>query len=197
MSKSEQMNASHYYRILGISENASTEEIKNAFRRQAKAYHPDLNKSESAHEQFISINEAYTYLMGLHGSSPNRQSDQASQDEYYRQWVERERQKARARAAQRARMKFREFQNSSIYKTTSLLSHLLDYFLLILGIFIIIAAGIGLYSQGLYIEDNDGEYLNIRGIIADLVITIAGILFITLSWSNIKTYRHNLKKSNE
>ncbi len=191
------MNATHYYRILGISENAGIGEIKNAFRRQAKAYHPDINKSEGAHERFIRINEAYTYLMDLHGSSSSRQSGQVSQDEYYRQWVERERQKARARAAKRARMKFREFQNSSIYKTTNFLSHLLDYFLLLLGFFIIIAAGFGLYTQGLYLEDNGEEVLNIRGIIADLVITFAGILFIILSWSNIKAYRNKSRKNSE
>lgn len=191
------MNATHYYRILGIPENAGIGEIKNAFRRQAKAYHPDINKSEGAHERFIRINEAYTYLMDLHGSSSSRQSGQVSQDEYYRQWVERERQKARARAAKRARMKFREFQNSSIYKTTNFLSHLLDYFLLLLGFFIIIAAGFGLYTQGLYLEDNGEEVLNIRGIIADLVITFAGILFIILSWSNIKAYRNKSRKNSE
>jgi curved DNA-binding protein CbpA len=187
------MNASHYYKILGISENADIGEIKNAFRQKAKAFHPDINKTEGAHEKFLDINEAYTYLMDFHGSSAGSGS-QSIQDEYNLQWMARERQKTREHAAQRARMRFEEFQRSSVYKTTSLLSHMLDYFLLVLGIFIIIAAGFGLYIQGLYFEDNGEKILNINGIIADLLITIIGILFISLSWSNIKAYREKLKK---
>jgi curved DNA-binding protein CbpA len=188
------MNASHYYRVLGISENADIEEIKNAFRRKAKAYHPDINKTEGAHEMFIDINEAYNYLMDLHENSTVRSAGSISQEEYYKQWMEREQRQARERAAHRARMRFEEFRNSSVYKTTSLLSHMLDYFLMLVGIFIIIAAGIGLYSQGLYIEDNGDKSLNFGGIIADIFITIIGILFIAMSWSAIKAYR---KKNEE
>ncbi len=193
------MNASHYYRILGVPENADISEIKHAFRRKAKSYHPDINKSEGAHQRFIDINEAYTYLMDLHGSSSGGShgtvAGNAARDEYYRRWVQRERQKARRQAAQRARMKFEEFRKSSVYRTTTMLSHMLDYFLLFLGVFVIIAAGFGLYTQGLFIEDNGEETLNIGGIVADLLITIAGILFIIMSWSNIKAHRANQKKS--
>jgi hypothetical protein len=190
------MNDSHYYKILGISENADIGEIKNAFRQKAKAYHPDINKAEGAHERFIDVNEAYTYLMDLHGSSTGSES-QALQNEYYREWLARERQKTRERATRRARMRFEQFQRSSVYRTTNLLSHMLDYFLLLLGIFIIIAAGFGLYIQGLYLEDNGEKILNINGIIADVLITIIGFLFIALSWSNIKAYREKLKKRHD
>ncbi len=183
------MNVSDYYRILGISENASIKEIKNAFRRKAKACHPDINKSRDAHEKFIDINEAYTYLMNHHTRvSPGRAYQQDS-DNYYRQWMERERQKARRHAAQRARMRFEEFRQSSIYQTTSMLSHGLDYFLLFLGLFIITAGTIGFYTQGLRIEDNGEEVVNIRGIIGILIIIFTGIMFISLSWGNIKEYR--------
>jgi uncharacterized membrane protein YiaA len=188
------MKKTHYYQILGVPENATIGEIKEAFRRKAKAFHPDINKTEGAHEQFIDINEAYSYLVNLHTKGSGVAAGQPAQDEYYRQWIARERQNARARAAKRARMKFEEFQQSSVYKTTSMLSHLLDYFLMLLGVFIIIAAGFGLYSQGLYITDNGQEVLNIRGIFADIVITIAGVLFILLSWSNIKAFREKARE---
>ncbi|MGF1586993.1 MAG: DnaJ domain-containing protein [Bacteroidales bacterium] len=183
------MNRSHYYQILGISENAGLKEIKEAFRRKAKAFHPDLNKSEGAHEHFIDINEAYNYLVDMHTNSGKNQGDQAAMDDYYRKWVEEERQKARAWAVKRARMRYEEFRNSSVHKTTSMMSHMLDYFLMVLGVFIIIAGGFGLYSQGLYLTENDTEVLNIRGIIAEIVITVAGILFIAMSLGNIKAYR--------
>jgi molecular chaperone DnaJ len=51
-----------YYEILGVPRNASQEEIKKAFRRLARKYHPDINKSPEAQEKFKEINEAYQIL---------------------------------------------------------------------------------------------------------------------------------------
>ena len=51
-----------YYKILGIDKNATKEEIKRAYKRLAKKYHPDLNKSENAAEKFKEINEAAAIL---------------------------------------------------------------------------------------------------------------------------------------
>lgn len=51
-----------YYGVLGVDKNASDDEIKSAYRRLAKKYHPDLNKTEEAAEKFKDINEAYECL---------------------------------------------------------------------------------------------------------------------------------------
>jgi molecular chaperone DnaJ len=51
-----------YYEILGLSRNATEDEIKKAFRRLAKQYHPDANKEKGAEARFIEINEAYEVL---------------------------------------------------------------------------------------------------------------------------------------
>jgi curved DNA-binding protein len=50
------------YDTLGVSENASPEEIKKAYRKLARKYHPDINKDESAVEKFKEINAAYEVL---------------------------------------------------------------------------------------------------------------------------------------
>jgi molecular chaperone DnaJ len=51
-----------YYEILGVQRNASEDDIKKAFRRLARQYHPDVNKEKSAEARFKEINEAYEVL---------------------------------------------------------------------------------------------------------------------------------------
>lgn len=52
-----------YYKILGVDRNASADEIKSAYRKLAKKYHPDLNKDNlGAEQKFKEVNEAYEVL---------------------------------------------------------------------------------------------------------------------------------------
>jgi len=51
-----------YYDILGVNRDASADDLKNAFRKLARQYHPDVNKATDAEERFKEINEAYAVL---------------------------------------------------------------------------------------------------------------------------------------
>merc|ERR1719183_2720211 len=55
------MNADYYGR-LGVTRNAEDKDIKNAYRKAARQWHPDVNPSEEAKEKFQSISEAYSVL---------------------------------------------------------------------------------------------------------------------------------------
>lgn len=51
-----------YYEILGVPRSASSDDLKSAFRKMARQYHPDVNKAPDAEERFKEVNEAYAVL---------------------------------------------------------------------------------------------------------------------------------------
>lgn len=63
------MQYKDYYEILGVKREASASEIKSAYRKLARKYHPDVNKTPEAEAKFKDINEAYEVL----GDSAKRQ----------------------------------------------------------------------------------------------------------------------------
>lgn len=56
------MEYKDYYEILGLKRDASEAEIKSAYRKLARKYHPDVNKTKDAEKKFKDINEAYEVL---------------------------------------------------------------------------------------------------------------------------------------
>ena len=55
-----------YYNVLGISKNATTDEVKKAYRKLARKHHPDLNpNNKEAEKKFQQINEANEVLSDL------------------------------------------------------------------------------------------------------------------------------------
>ena len=58
-----------YYEVLGVARDATPEDLKKAFRKQALQYHPDRNKAADASDRFKEVNEAYQVL-----SDPQRKA---------------------------------------------------------------------------------------------------------------------------
>ncbi len=80
----------HHLQVLQLSDHASKEEIKTAYRELSKQYHPDVNPEAGAHDKFLEIKAAYEYLTNekpdeqLHDYFKSRDTEQPSEEEIWR-----------------------------------------------------------------------------------------------------------------
>jgi hypothetical protein len=113
------MVLSEYYEILGLPATASIEEIKKAYRKKARLYHPDINHKPEAKDQFIKVTEAYDFLLA------SREKGDLNDTDYFRiveEWRKYRQDRSRQRAQYYARSSFTRFKNSKYYKSTRILN---------------------------------------------------------------------------
>ncbi len=79
------MTKKDYYEILGVSKNASKEEVKKAYKKLAMKYHPDVSKESNAEEKFKEISEAYAVLSDDGKRANYNQFGHAAFDQRYTQ----------------------------------------------------------------------------------------------------------------
>jgi len=113
-----------YYAVLQIPDNATRPDIQAAYRRLAKQYHPDVNKSENANEKFCEITEAYEFLMSSWTAQYTPSHD--FRDRKYAGYYETEeyrkfRQEVRERAQKQAKMRYEKFkQQHEAFRTSGI-----------------------------------------------------------------------------
>lgn len=95
-----------YLEVLGLVPGATEDEVKTAYRKLSKRYHPDINKSPDAQDKFIKITEAYNFLRKV-GPRPHQEKVSYDYNPYENEFRERRRRArefARKRAEEEAKM---------------------------------------------------------------------------------------------
>lgn len=181
------MTISDYYRILELPVDSSVNDIKKAYRRQARLYHPDINPSPDAKDKFIMATEAYEFLIANF-------SKITDDDEGYRQamedWRKYRQDRSRQRARAYAQSSYVTFKNTKFYKTTRIFNGTTIIFSLVISI-LVIAGSIFGYIDRL---KHPIPYLEPPSVYSFLMLLVLGMAFFILSIVHLKVFIDTSKK---
>jgi hypothetical protein len=181
------MTLTDYYEILGLPVNSSVDEIKKAYRKKARLYHPDINHDPDAKDLFINITEAYDFLITNHEkiNSADQSYNQAMEDwRKYRQYRSRKRAKAYSRTS------YGNFKNSRFYKTTRIFDGTTIIFSLVISIMVLTYTVYGY----IYRLRHPIAGLEKPSIFAFIMLLLLGMIFFVVSFIYLKAYQETSKK---
>jgi hypothetical protein len=121
-----------YLTKLGLDAGASLNDVKQAYRKLARKYHPDLNCSPDASEKFIEVTEAYDFLVRYFASCKVHGNSDHSEVE--KNWKSGQRDKARARAKRYAGTQYTNFRKTDYYRGTVIAERSRIYYNLIIAL---------------------------------------------------------------
>jgi hypothetical protein len=181
------MNITEYYEILGLHVNSSIDEIKKAYRKKARLYHPDINPAPDAKDRFITITEAYEFLMANHDKiRTDDQSYQQAMDD----WRKYRQDRSRKRATAYARTSYGTFKNTKFYKTTRIFDGTTIIFSFAVSVMVLVYTIYG-YIFRLRHPIPGMEKLSVFVFIMLLVL---GMIFFVVSFIYLRAYQETNKK---
>jgi hypothetical protein len=181
------MTVLEYYNILGLQPDSTIEDIRKAYRRKARQYHPDINNAPDAMDKFIKITEAYDFLIENHDKKP------LDDKEFFRiieEWKKFRQERSRQRANYYARSSYVSFKNSKYYKSTRILNASSIIFNFVVAVMILLFTILG-YIIKLKNPLPEDDKPSIFSFI--LLLTISLILF-TVAFFYLKAYIETNKK---
>jgi hypothetical protein len=181
------MNINNYYEILGIQSNASIDDIKKAYRKKARLYHPDINPDPDAKDHFISITEAYEFLIA------NYQKIKTD-DQLYQQamddWRKYRQDRSRKRASVYARSSYETFKSTKFYKTTRIFDGTSIIFSFIVSIMVLVYTVYGYFFR----LKHPIPGLEKPSVFAFIMLLLLGMIFFIVSFIYLRAYQETSKK---
>ena len=181
------MAINDYYEILGIQSNASIDDIKKAYRKKARLYHPDINPDPDAKDHFISITEAYEFLI------ENYQKIKTD-DQLYQQamddWRKYRQDRSRKRASVYARSSYETFKSTKFYKTTRIFDGTSIIFSFIVSIMVLVYTVYGYFFR----LKHPIPGLEKPSVFAFIMLLLLGMIFFVVSFIYLRAYQETSKK---
>ena len=181
------MAINDYYEILGIQSNASIDDIKKAYRKKARLYHPDINPAPDAKDHFISITEAYEFLIA------NYQKIKTD-DQLYQQamddWRKYRQDRSRKRASVYARSSYETFKSTKFYKTTRIFDGTSIIFSFIVSIMVLVYTVYGYFFR----LKHPIPGLEKPSVFAFIMLLLLGMIFFVVSFIYLRAYQETSKK---
>jgi hypothetical protein len=181
------MTITDYYEILGIQSNASFDDIKKAYRKKARLYHPDINPAPDAKDLFISITEAYEFLIANHEKI--RTDDQLYQ-QAMEDWRKYRQDRSRKRATVYARSSYGTFKSTKFYKTTRIFDGTSIIFSFIVSIMVLIYTVYGYFFR----LKHPIPGLDKPSVFAFIMFLLLGMIFFVVSFIYLMAYQETSKK---
>ena len=181
------MTITDYYEILGIPLNSSTDEIKKAYRKMARMYHPDINPAPDAKDHFILVTEAYEFLLANHDKI---KLNEQAYHEAMEDWRKYRQNRSRKRATAYARTSYGTFKNTKFYKTTRIFDGTAIIFSFIVSIMVLIYTIYG-YTYRL---KHPIAGLDKPSVFAFIMLLFLSMIFFVVSFIYLRAYQETSKK---
>jgi hypothetical protein len=181
------MTITDYYEILGCPLNSSIDEIKRAYRKKARLYHPDINPSPDAKDHFISITEAYEFLITNHDKI---KSDEQVYREAMEDWRKYRQDRSRKRATVYARTSYSTFKNTKFYRTTRILDGTTIVFSFVVSIIVLVYTIYGYFFR----LKHPIPGLEKPSVFAFVMLLILSLIFFVVSFIYLRAYQETSKK---
>jgi hypothetical protein len=181
------MKITDYYIILGIPDNSSIDEIKKAYRKKARMYHPDINPAPEAQDLFISVTEAYEFLIANYDKiNYNEQAyEQAMED-----WRKYRQDRSHRKATAYARTSYASFKSTKFYKTTRILDGTTILISFLISIMVLVYTVYGYTYRLKYPYPGTDK----PSLFAFIMLLLLGMIFFVVSFIFYKAYQETSKK---
>lgn len=150
-----------YYRILELPPSSTDVDIKSAYRRLAKIYHPDKSGDRNTRDKFIDVNEAYEVLMNrdayIRDAVLRYQKRKAAHANMQRKYGRDYASGARERASGNADLRYKEFEKTFIYRTAAVVNSAANYVFVGIAAIMILSPFVGYYQEVVYGREDGKE----------------------------------------
>jgi hypothetical protein len=181
------MELADYYNILGLPVNSSIEEIKKAYRKKARLYHPDINPAPDAKDHFIWVTEAYEFLIANHDKI---RTDEQAYEQAMEDWRKYRQDRSHRRATVYAHTSYGKFKSTKFYKTTRIFDGTTILFSFAVSILVIVYT---IYGY-IYRLKNPIPHLGKPSIAVFIMLLLLGLVFFIVSFMYLRAYLETSKK---